>query len=307
MDRFGHGYSPDTGGRGFPHRPVPESSVIPSPSVVPAAPNGAASRFGLSSTTLRTNRASDTSRRTAPGLGASWSTPVRKLETADSPAPRTTAAGPTTVAASRRPDFGRSATKHDRLPGALRPRRHSSDPRPGRAKAAESPPAARNAMLSPSLRAPFAALLVAGGGAVLLLVGLLGANERSAAVVSALSTAAAIAGAWLLGARPPADDANAETRRPRPRAGRWLTAAFLTSLAAGTLVAASIPASPGAGALASPGLPPSVSGLVVGVFLAPLLLTSLDFAFSFRAPSANDLDRLRRAARETPATRGADE
>lgn len=153
-------------------------------------------------------------------------------------------------------------------------------------------------MPSPSLRVPLAAFLVAGGGAVLLLVGFLGANERSAAVVSALSAAAAVAGAWLLGARPPADDPAADTGRPRRRAGRWTTAAFLVSLGAGTLLTAALPASREAG---TPAFPPSLSALILGVFAAPLLLTSLGFALAFRPPSANDLDRLRRAAGATPA------
>lgn len=161
-------------------------------------------------------------------------------------------------------------------------------------------------MPSPSLRAPLAALLITGAGAVLLLSGLLGPDEPPAAVVSALSTAAAIAGAWLLGARPPAGDENGETRPPRSRAGRWTTAALLASLAAGTLLAASVPATSGTDAPTSPALPASVYGLVVGVFLAPLLLTSLGFALSFRAPSASDLDRLRRAARAAPTAPDAD-
>lgn len=153
-------------------------------------------------------------------------------------------------------------------------------------------------MPTPSLRAPLAALPIAGAGAVLLLVGLLGADGPTAAVVSALSTAAAIAGAWLLGALPPAADRPAETGRPRRRAGRWTTAAFLVSLGAGALLTASLPAARGPEA---PAFPPSLSALIVGVFLAPLLLTSLGFALSFRPPSAEDLDRLRRAAREAPA------
>ena len=151
-------------------------------------------------------------------------------------------------------------------------------------------------MPSRSLRAPLAALLIAGAGGVLLLVGVLGADGRSAAVVAALSTAAAVAGAWLLGALPPAADRPAGTGRPRRRAGLWSTAAFLVSLGAGTLLAA-LPSTRGPGA---PAFPPSLSALVVGVFLAPLLLTSLGFALSFRPPSANDLDRLRRAAGATP-------
>lgn len=153
-------------------------------------------------------------------------------------------------------------------------------------------------MPSRSLRAPLAALLIAGAGGVLLLVGVLGADGRTAAVVAALSTAAAVAGAWLLGALPPAADRPAGTGRPRRRAGLWSTAAFLVSLGAGTLLTASLPATRGPGA---PAFPSSLSALVVGVFLAPLLLTSLGFALSFRPPSANDLDRLRRAAGATPA------
>ena len=153
-------------------------------------------------------------------------------------------------------------------------------------------------MPSPPLRAPLAALPIAGAGAVLLLVGLLGADERPAAVVSALAAAAAVAGAWLLGGPPPTDDPPAGTRRPRRRAGRRTTAAFLVSLGAGALLTASLPTARGPEA---PAFPPSLSALILGVFLAPLLLTSLGFALSFRPPSAEDLDRLRRAAREAPA------
>lgn len=157
-------------------------------------------------------------------------------------------------------------------------------------------------MSSSSLRPPLAALLIAGAGAVLLLVGLLGANERPMAVVSALSAAAAVAGAWLLGTRPPADDPTAAPGRARRRAGRRttaaFTAAFLVSLGAGTLLTAALPATREA---AAPAFPPSLSALIFGVFAAPLLLTSLGFALSFRPPSANDLDRLRRAAGAVPA------
>lgn len=157
-------------------------------------------------------------------------------------------------------------------------------------------------MPSSSLRPPLAALLIAGAGAVLLLVGLLGADERPAAAASALSAAAAVAGAWLLGARPPAGDPTDAPGRARRRAGRRttaaFTAAFLVSLGAGTLLTAALPASREAG---TPAFPPSLSALILGVFAAPLLLTSLGFALTFRPPSANDLDRLRRAAGATPA------
>jgi len=65
--------------------------------------------------------------------------------------------------------------------------------------------------------------------------------------------------------------------------------------AAGALLAAGLADGPGFF-----GLPRSLWGLLLGIWLIPLALTSLGFAVSFTAPTPADLERLRVRSREDP-------
>ncbi len=90
---------------------------------------------------------------------------------------------------------------------------------------------------------------------------------------AALAVWGAVAAAWTLG----------------PTGGRqFFTAAFFVSLASGTALAA------GGAAPVVFGLPLSLWGLFVGVFLVPLALTTLGFALDFEPPDRRGLERLRK-------------
>ena len=77
-----------------------------------------------------------------------------------------------------------------------------------------------------------------------------------------------------------------------------LAATLLVRIAAGVF-----DGPPPAGA--PPGLPLPLLGLLCGVFLLPLALTSVGFALSFRPPAPGGLAALRRAAKERAAARGS--
>ena len=131
-----------------------------------------------------------------------------------------------------------------------------------------------------------AALLVVAAAAALLLPG------ESTACLAAVAVSAAILANWSAGAggRP---RSGAAKRRNLVRAA--VTAGFGLSLAAGTLLAAGLAGGPGFF-----GLPRSLWGLLLGVWLVPLVLTSLGFAVSFAPPTPAELERLRARSRQSP-------
>lgn len=156
----------------------------------------------------------------------------------------------------------------------------------------------------PARRGPLMALRMVFAAVMLIVVWRLG-DSGAAAIPAAVSVTAAISGAWILG--PPASlrgaaDAGSIRRR---RIGRWITGAFFASLAIGSLLAAGVFAGPPPAAGAPPGLPRSLLGLLFGVFLLPLALTSVGFALTFRPPAPEGLAALRRAAKERAASRGS--
>ena len=131
-----------------------------------------------------------------------------------------------------------------------------------------------------------AAFLMAAGAATLLLSG------ESTGYLAAVAVSAAILAAWSVGAA------------GRPRSGTAkrgnllhaaVTVGFGLSLAAGALLAAGLMDGPGFF-----GLPRSLWGLLLGVWLIPLVLTSLGFAVSFAPPTAADLERIRARSRQSP-------
>ena len=124
-----------------------------------------------------------------------------------------------------------------------------------------------------SARAVSLAVLI-GAAALVLVVG----DGFLGPLASGLSVAGAIAAVWIAGGAP-------------GRAGRWSSGAFLLTLGGGVAAA-------GAGSAIRPmGLPLGLWGLLFGVFLLPLLLTTVGFAVAFRAPDPEGLTRLRAAAR----------
>ncbi len=87
----------------------------------------------------------------------------------------------------------------------------------------------------------------------------------------------------------------------RKRVDRWTTVGLAVSLAAGAGLAATLD---GVGPY---GLPAALWALVIGVFVVPLVLTSVGSAVSFEPPSDSDLERLRQVpAGGAPATRRQD-
>ena len=114
-----------------------------------------------------------------------------------------------------------------------------------------------------------------------------GASEGLPAAAAAIL---AIFAVWCVGA----------AGRPRPGMPRQrkllhqaVTGGFGLSLAAGALLAAGVFDGPGFF-----GLPRSLWGLLLGVWLIPLVLTSVGFAVSFAAPTPAELKRLRARSRE---------
>lgn len=155
----------------------------------------------------------------------------------------------------------------------------------------------------PARRGPLVALRMVFAAVMLVVVWRLG-DSGAAAIPAAISVTGAITGAWILGPRSSLRGA-ADTRGVlQRRIGRWLTGAFFVSLASGSLLATGVFSGPPL-AGAPPGLPLPLLGLLLGVFLLPLALTSVGFALTFRPPAPEGLAALRRAAKERAASRGS--
>ena len=129
-----------------------------------------------------------------------------------------------------------------------------------------------------------AASLVVAAAATLLLPG------ESTGYLAAAAVSAAIIAVWSVGT----------AGRPKPGMANWptllhqvVTIGFGLSLAAGALLAAGLADGPGLF-----GLPRSLWGLLFGVWLIPLVLTSLGFAVSFAPPTPAELERLRARSQE---------
>ena len=132
-----------------------------------------------------------------------------------------------------------------------------------------------------------AASLVVAAAAALVVPG------RPGAILAAAVVSGAILAVWNVGSAGPAGP----NGRPRIRAhlDRASGIGLALALGAGTLLAAGFAEGPGFF-----GLPRSLWGLLLGVWVIPLLVTSIGFAVSFRAPEAMDLDRLRAERARSP-------
>lgn len=131
-----------------------------------------------------------------------------------------------------------------------------------------------------------AASLVVVAAAALLIPG------ESAGLVAAAAASLAIVAVWCAGT----------AGRPQPGMAkrpnllrRAVTVGFGLSLTAGALLAAGLADGPGLF-----GLPRSLWGLLLGVWLIPLVLTSLGFAATFAPPTPAEMQRLRARSREGP-------
>lgn len=131
-----------------------------------------------------------------------------------------------------------------------------------------------------------AASLVIAAAATLLMPG------ESTGLLAAAATSLAILAVWCVGTDG-RTHAGAAKRRNLFR--RAVTVGFGLSLAAGAVLAAGL--GDGTGFF---GLPRSLWGLLFGVWLIPLVMTSLGFAVSFAPPTPAELERLRARSREGP-------
>ena len=104
--------------------------------------------------------------------------------------------------------------------------------------------------------------------------------------LAAVAAGGAVVAVWMVGS------AGGGRRRALDRA---TSGGLVLALVGGTLMAAGLADGPGFF-----GLPRSLWGLLLGIWLIPLVLTSAGFAASFRPPDAAALDRLRAAARRDP-------
>ena len=116
------------------------------------------------------------------------------------------------------------------------------------------------------------------------------ATGRFAGGLAAAAVVLAILAVWSFGTAG-GERARAALQR-RNRWDRWTGVGLALSLGAGTLLAAGIGSAPGLF-----GLPGALWGLLLGVWLVPLLLTSAGFALAFRPPDRAALERLRAACR----------
>lgn len=131
-----------------------------------------------------------------------------------------------------------------------------------------------------------AASLVIAAAATLLMPG------ESTGLLAAAAASLAIFAVWCVGTDGPTHAGAAKRRNCLRQA---VTVGFGLSLAAGVLLAAGLADGPGLF-----GLPRSLWGLLLGVWLIPLVLTSLGFAASFAPPSREELERLRARSQEGP-------
>lgn len=128
-----------------------------------------------------------------------------------------------------------------------------------------------------------ASLVVAAAAALLL-------SRESTGALAAAAVSAAILAVWSVGTAGRPKPAVAKRRNLLHRA---VTVGFGLSLAAGALLGAGLADGPGFF-----GLPRSLWALLLGVWLIPLVLTSLGFAASFAPPTAAELERLRARSQE---------
>ena len=150
-------------------------------------------------------------------------------------------------------------------------------------------------------------VLAGGLGAAAGVVLVLPPMQAGGGVFAAVAVSATIVAAWRLGLREIASSAStgaeptgsgetgSEPARRRERWGRLAGAGFALSLAMGAQLAAGL--TDRTGLL---GLPRSLWGLLLGVWLVPLILTSIGFAVSFSPPDPKDLERLRPDGRRDP-------
>ena len=131
-----------------------------------------------------------------------------------------------------------------------------------------------------------AASLVVAAAAALLRSG------ESAGLLAAAAVSAAVIAVWSVGS---AGRPETNARKRQNRLDQAFSIGFGLSLAAGAGLAAGL--GDGTGFF---GLPRSLWGLVLGIWLIPLLLTSLGFAVSFAPPTPAELERLRARSREDP-------
>ena len=134
-----------------------------------------------------------------------------------------------------------------------------------------------------------AASSVIAAAATLLLPG------ESSGSLAAVAVSAAVIAAWTVGIVGIGGRPGSGSKKRRQRLHQAATAGFALSLMAGALLAAGLFEGPGFF-----GLPRSLWGLLLGVWLIPLIVTSLGFAASFAPPSAADLERLRSRSQEGP-------
>ena len=131
-----------------------------------------------------------------------------------------------------------------------------------------------------------AASLVVAAAAALLLPG------ESTGCLAAAAVGAAVMAAWSVGTAGRPTSAAAKRRNLLHKV---VTAGFGLSLTAGALLAAGLADGPG-----FLGLPRSLWGLLLGVWLIPLVTTSVGFAVSFAPPTPAELERLRARSQEGP-------
>ena len=131
-----------------------------------------------------------------------------------------------------------------------------------------------------------AASLVVAAAATLLVA------RESAGLAAGAAASLAIIAVWNVGT---AGRPKSGTAQRRNLPSQAVTVGLGLSLAAGALLAAGLADGPGFF-----GLPRSLWGLLLGIWLIPLALTSLGFAVSFTAPTPAELERLRARSREDP-------
>lgn len=131
-----------------------------------------------------------------------------------------------------------------------------------------------------------AASLVVAAAATLLIPG------ESAGLLAAAAVSAAVIAVWSVGS---AGRPGTRTGKRRNRLHQAFSIGFGLSLAAGAVLAAGL--GDGTGLF---GLPRSLWGLLFGVWLIPLVMTSFGFAVSFAPPTPAELERLRARSREGP-------
>jgi len=128
------------------------------------------------------------------------------------------------------------------------------------------------------------ASLVVAAAATLLIAG------ESAGLAAGAAASLAIIAMWCVGST----GTSGIERRWR-RLGQAASVGFALSLGIGAALAAGLADGPGFF-----GLPRSLWGLLFGIWLIPLVLTSLGFAVSFAPPAPAELERLRARSREGP-------